>query len=453
MTRSVFLRLWSHASLGVLAGVTLSHAAAEPLRPASFEVTGPWQVTVTLPATSERAAVTTTLEVPPPKVIEINEEAWEQLPVFNPQTAGWVKGVQLRGLQAQETTTPSLLEEASVVVKVAGEDAALQRGKDYEFDAYWGTLGRLEGGAVKADQPVVINYRYTPLRLDDIVQDATGTIQLRVGEPKTAAPVPSTLAPGERLLGRIWFPGRVEKLDARHVFPLLETTYPEPAKTSPTMAESRLPKTLAKLQKGEAVRILAWGDSVTESTYLADREREAWQFQFLAKIRQRFPHAKIEILTEGWGGRTTAAYLAESPGSPRNYQEKVLALKPDLIVSEFVNDAGFPSGYVAERYPQLLKDFTAIGAEWIILTPHYVRPDWMGIDRERDIDEDPRHYVKELRQFAKDHPVALAEGSLRYGRLWRQALPYTSLMLNSINHPDARGMALFADALMELFPE
>lgn len=25
-------------------------------------------------------------------------------------------------------------------------------------------------------------------------------------------------------------------------------------------------------------------------------------------------------------------------------------------------------------------------------------------------------------------------------------------MLNSINHPDARGMAIFADALMELFP-
>ena len=27
-----------------------------------------------------------------------------------------------------------------------------------------------------------------------------------------------------------------------------------------------------------------------------------------------------------------------------------------------------------------------------------------------------------------------------------------TLMLNSINHPDARGMSIFADALMELFP-
>ena len=77
---------------------------------------------------------------------------------------------------------------------------------------------------------------------------------------------------------------------------------------------------------------------------------------------------------------------------------------------------------------------------------------WMGLDSERDIDEDPRSYVKGLREFGPRHKVAIADASLRYGRLWRQGLPYTTLLLNSINHPDARGMQLFADALMELFP-
>ena len=32
------------------------------------------------------------------------------------------------------------------------------------------------------------------------------------------------------------------------------------------------------------------------------------------------------------------------------------------------------------------------------------------------------------------------------------ALQPGALMLNSINHPDARGMKIFTDALMELFP-
>ena len=77
----------------------------------------------------------------------------------------------------------------------------------------------------------------------------------------------------------------------------------------------------------------------------------------------------------------------------------------------------------------------AIGAEWIILTPHYVRPDWMNLTRERDIDDDPRPYVAGVRQFAATHDVALADAALRYGRLWRQGLPHSALLLNAINPP------------------
>ena len=169
-------------------------------------------------------------------------------------------------------------------------------------------------------------------------------------------------------------------------------------------------------------------------------------------MRERFPKTDIELLTEAWGGRNTGSYLNEPPGSAHNYREKVLGAKPDLIVSEFVNDAGLNPQQVKERYGTLLADFQGIGAERIILTPHYVRPDWMGLLGEREIDEDPRAYVAGLRQFAAEHPVALADAALRYGRLWRQGIPYSTLMLNSINHPDARGMKIFADALMELFP-
>ena len=163
--------------------------------------------------------------------------------------------------------------------------------------------------------------------------------------------------------------------------------------------------------------------------------------------------APIELLTQAWGGRNTSSYLAEPPGSPHNYQETVLNLKPDVIISEFVNDAGLNPEQVDARYSKLLADFRAIGAEWIILTPHYVRPDWMGLTRERDIGQDPRPYVAGLRKFAATHDVALADASLRYGRLWRQGIPYNTLMVNAINHPDARGMRIFADALMALFQD
>ena len=48
--------------------------------------------------------------------------------------------------------------------------------------------------------------------------------------------------------------------------------------------------------------------------------------------------------------------------------------------------------------------------------------------------------------------VNLADASLRYGRLWRQGIPYNTMMKNNINHPDARGMRIFADSLIALFP-
>ncbi|MEP6537327.1 MAG: GDSL-type esterase/lipase family protein, partial [Bryobacteraceae bacterium] len=284
---------------------------------------------------------------------------------------------------------------------------------------------------------------------DAVVLTADGQIMVRQGEPRAAAPSPPQLAAGDRHLGNIYLPGFVNKLEPDHLFPILEQAYPE----TPAPKNSTVTRLMRRLNSGDPVRILAWGDSVTDGAYLPDKQTQRWQQQFVARLRQRFPKARIELITQAWGGRNTGSYLAEPPGSAHNYRETVLAVKPDLIISEFVNDARLRPEQVEERYTKLLADFQGIGAEWIILTPHYVRPDWMGLTRERDIDDDPRPYVEGLRQFAAKHDVALADASLRYGRLWRQGLPYNTLMVNAINHPDVRGMRIFADALMALFPD
>jgi hypothetical protein len=256
-------------------------------------------------------------------------------------------------------------------------------------------------------------------------------------------PEPPALAPGETRLANVFISGRLDALTEDNLFPILETVYPEPAQTGPSVTERLLPKSLSKLQSEEPLRILAWGDSVT--TF------DRYQTMFVERLTARYPHAKIELVTEAWGGRNTGSYLSEPPGSEHNYQEKVLDRKPDLIVSEFVNDSGLSVAQVEERYGKILADFRKIGAEWIILTPHYIRPSWMGLPSQRNIDDDPRAYVKGARLFAQKNQVAVAEGSLRYGRLWRQGIPYITLMENNINHPNVYGHTLFADSLMALF--
>ena len=440
---------------GLLTLVTLTVSWAGEFEPAAFKVAGDWQVEVVLPAAGAGGqAVRTVLEVPPAARLTVSGERCERCPVFNPAAGGWAKGASLRGVRAQECATPGLLVPESLEMRAGpGPDSErFEPGKDYDADRLYGTFGRLAEGRIQEGQSVYVSYVCGQLRLDSVVLAADGTVVLRPGTPVSSAPLAPALKAGERLLGNIWLPGFIDRLAAKNLFPVLEPAFPEPVRQGPSAVEKFAPAAFKKLRNGQPLRILAWGDSVTDGGYLPNAAQDRWQAQFAARLRARFPKARIELVSEAWGGRNTDSYMGAAPGSPHSFEEKVLAAQADLIISEFVNDAGFSPEQVEQRYGVLLGEFVAAGTEWIILTPHYVRPDWMGLDRERDIDQDPRPYVKGLREFADRYSVALADASLRYGRLWRQGIPYNALMLNSINHPDARGMKIFADALMELFP-
>jgi lysophospholipase L1-like esterase len=431
------------------------------LLPNAFAVeltlTGDWQVRVddTRPRFLRNPKVVSqTLDVAPSLKQTVKMERYDSLPVFQPAAPVWAgKGAVLQRLKTQETSSDGMLVENSLKLfsMQAGTPVELKPGVDYLTDLQWAVIGRTMNGGIAAGQPVYASYECYQSRLDAVVRTIDGKIVIRPGKPtNTLAQVPG-LKKEDTLLATIWVPGRITKLTADNLFPILEMKYPEPRKLLPSRSETVLHKTMEKLRKGQPIRLLAWGDSVTDAGYLPHPETERWQAQFVERLRKKYPRAQIELISEGWGGRTTASFLAEPPGSPHNFREKVLGAKPDLIVSEFVNDAGIPVEQTREIYKNLLRDFQGIGAEWIILTPHYVRPDWMGLTRLREIDDDPRPYVKFLREFAAQNPVGLADASKRWGRLWRQGIPYTTLFMNSINHPDARGMKIFADSLMELF--
>ena len=422
------------------------------------DVSGDWTVRIG-PGRIERDGKTAVLaraaDVPvaPAVSVTVRDERHERLPLFNPNAGGWAKGARLRGVAAEECTAKGMLDPASLRLKAGPGPSGEVLGApgDYDIDLEWGTFGRAAGGKVTEATPVWADYVHGLSRIDSVVVGADGKAAIRPGVPAIALQKKPRLEPGDILVAHIWVPGRAARLTRYSVFPVLETAYPEPVRQGPAAAEKLLPRTLEKLRRGERLRVLAWGDSVTDGSYLGDGTKR-WQCRFADRLGKRFPGATIEVVHLGWGGRSTDSFLGEPPGSPWNYGEKVLGAKPDLVVSEFVNDAWMDPNTVEAKYGKFLADFGTIGAEWIILTPHYVRPDWMGLDRERDTDDDPRPYVKGLREFAARHGVALADASLRWGRLWRQGIPYTTLLGNVINHPDARGMEIFADALMAIFP-
>lgn len=421
--------------------------------PPPLELVGDWSV-IAHHSLSKGREIRTTVDVSPPIVVTVPGERHESLPVFAPEGwAGWAKGRPLTGIKAQECTTSGALDPTSLKVASGTEHNAViyELGRDYDADLKYGSVGRLSEGRIEPEQPVYISYKYTEQRLDSVILDASGNILLRPGIPHIATPLPPELSQGETRLANVFVEGRMKKLDADHCFPVLEENYHEEPRPSLSVAKQFLPETMSRLCNGEKLKILAWGDSVTDASFLSDMDNERWQAQFAVRLKKHFPEAQIEVVTEAWGGRTTSAYLAEPAGSIHNYADKVLGAKPDLIVMEFVNDSGLPDGEVKRVYDKLLEDIRGIGAEWIIITPHYICPDWMGLTRQREIDDDPRGYVKFLRAFTAKNQIPLADASHRYGHLWRQGIPYNTFMMNNINHPDARGMKLFADSLMELF--
>jgi lysophospholipase L1-like esterase len=429
--------------------------AAIPLAPSpEVHITGDWQITVspgTLTVAGKAVTVKapTTLTVATASRLRVVDEEYKNLPPFDEKAAPWKKGAPLRGVKTYETTAPDALIPDSLRLKTAAGPNApiLKPGTDYAVDSRWGAVGTLPSakvGTVWADYDCGLG------RIDSIIIDDKGKVSLRPGAPHNATPQPPALQPKETLLVNVWVPGRLEKLTAENLYPVLETSVPPLTKGAPTAA-TLLPKTWEKLNKGETVKVLAWGDSVTTGAQSSDTAHR-YQDQFATRLRQRFPKATVELSTVAWGGRTTAAFLAEPPGSQYNFAEKVLGAKPDLIVMEFVNDAGLTSAQVEERYSDLLAKFKEIGAEWVILTPHFVWSEWMGTGSAK-VTKDPRPYVAALKEFTAKHDVALADASRHWEHLAPMGIPYQTLLCNSLNHPNDQGHKIFADALMEVFGE
>lgn len=386
------------------------------------------------------------------KVVGERLDALPAKPKDGWRVGGWMRGRRLKALVAYECSVAGALAADSVVVRNAA-GVALEAGRDYELEAAWGAIARLDGGRIGPGDAVYVDYAYRPQRLDRLVQTAAGAIALRKGAAKASNPVLPALSPGDRPLATVWIDGRTERLAPRNFYPVLEQSFPEAPVVGPSAAERLLPKTWARLVRGEPVKVLAWGDSVTNGGYLPEADR--WQHQFIRRLRARFPKSAITLVSNGWGGRSSSSFLSKKdapPGHPHNYEETVLGANADLVVLEFVNDSWLSDyGAMSAQYDRILSDLRARGSELCALTPHYVRADWMGLADPTSTTEDPRPYVKNLRKWCAARNVAIADASLRWGRLARQGLPYQTLLVNEINHPNALGMSFFADALMELF--
>lgn len=390
-----------------------------------------------------RVATATRLAIAPVDIVTVRDE---ELRLSPDKPGGFFTGTKLAGTRAANIGAfRSLIEDSVTLRDAAGRP--LRQGADFLVSAPFALLGLGPQARVTPADTVFATYAHYRQRIDLVAVDARGTALVIPGVPHIATPTVPSAPAGATPIGTVYRPFGARTLEAAHVFPITATA--RDATTATT--RGRLPKTLAKLQRGDPVTVVCWGDSITVG---ADVEpHEAWANRLRSELAARFPRVRLTHRNHSIGGSKSAQWLhnGEFPGLPQKDPAKcrfdlVLAEKPDLVVMEFLNDITFTEDVLERTYQTIHDAFTARGIEWLIVTPsERVPPDFNLAEMK---DGQPRLLDSFLRRFAGRHGQALADTAARWKHLHCEGIPYFALFANAYNHPNAFGHGLFIEEIV-----
>ena len=129
------------------------------------------------------------------------------------------------------------------------------------------------------------------------------------------------------------FPGHGNKA----YFVYVDYVHPEPWHPAivTNLGVANLPKTRQKLQRGEPLKIVAYGDSITTGGETSEPALIFWE-RWADSLRRKYPRSAIQTINGATGGDTSVQGL-------QRLQTKVLDQKPDLVLIGFgMNDHNRP---------------------------------------------------------------------------------------------------------------
>lgn len=329
----------------------------------------------------------------------------------------------------------------------------LELGRDYLLSPEFALVGLGPETDLTAEDVVYASYEYKVHRLDSVVLRADGSTDYVQGTPGTGAINPPKIDPDSIRLFNVYRPYGTEELRAEHLF-FAETD----ASAIPTgTTVGRIPKTLQKLKNGDPVTIVCLGDSVTAGADIANPSG-FYVEQFRAALHGRFNPEQIKLHNISLGGSRSIQWLHDGnyPRFPKYDPamctfKRVTNLRPDLVTIEFVNDTTLTPEELASSYNKMADELQALGAEIILITPHFTHQSMMKVPEDTLRPGDNRPYVAFLRDFAERKKLGLADAASRWEQSWKEGIPYMTLLANHYNHPAAEGNRYFAQELIKCF--
>jgi hypothetical protein len=369
---------------------------------------------------------------------------------------GFWKGTKLQGPQpvGPINASKSFRSDTLVIRRTRGGDP-LVLDKDYRVSAPYALVGLGPNTTLTTSDVVFASYQYSVHRLDSVVLNNEGVVEYIQGVPGVASVVPPEIAPDSIRLLNVFRPYETDSLAKEHLF-FIEVANKD---ISTATTAGKIPKTLAKLKQGQPVTIVCLGDSVTVGADIMD-PASSYVEQFRALLQKKFSPEQIKIQNISLGGSRSIQWLykGDYKGLPRRPADlcdfqRVLDAKPDLVTIEFVNDMTLTREQLDESYGKIAKDLSAVGAEVILITPHLVHPNLMGLPGNPLRPADPRPLIPFLKEFSAKQNIGLADASARWEQSCKEGVPYITMLSNHFNHPDANGDRYFSQELMKCFSE
>jgi GH43 family beta-xylosidase/lysophospholipase L1-like esterase len=157
-------------------------------------------------------------------------------------------------------------------------------------------------------------------------------------------------------------------------------------------------------------------------------------------LKERFPHAVINVIVTAIGGEDAARGAAR-------FEREVLTHCPDVICLDYsLNDRRLGLDTARRAWATMIAQAQAAGAKVLLLTP---TPDTRAkLDDPSDV---LVQHAQQVRQLAAEFGTGLVDSLARFQAELARGTRLDDL-LSQINHPNARGHQLVAAALQEWFP-
>jgi len=211
----------------------------------------------------------------------------------------------------------------------------------------------------------------------------------------------------------------------------------------PLYAGDLLSGSIGKLRRGEPLKLVVLGDSISEganssAAYPAPPFQPGYAELLTEKLRNTYRSSIIlENLSKGgmasnWGCVTARA---------------VADMRPDLVILAFgMNDAPLFSEEISRENILSIIDTVKQGSpqvEFILVSPMLSNPDWVSIDHSS------LFRYRDMLEGVRGPGCALADIT----SIWRYLLevkPFCDMTGNGVNHPNDFGYRIYAHALSSL---